>query len=167
MRRVLKRAADAVPIVVGVSSPGFAAMSELAKQAMDAGAAGVMIAPPPHLRTDAQIVEYFQSAAESLGPIPFVLQDFPLTTGVQISPSTLTAIFDTVPTCVVLKHEDWPGLEKDHGAAPRRGERRPAAPVDSVRQRRRIPAGGTRPRRGRRDDGLRLPRDDGRGLASA
>jgi 4-hydroxy-tetrahydrodipicolinate synthase len=41
-------------------------MSELAKAAMDAGA-GVMVAPPTNLRTDAEILDYFQSAAENLG----------------------------------------------------------------------------------------------------
>src|SRR5437868_4912136 len=39
-----------VPVIVGVSSPGFAAMRSLAHGAMERGAAGVMIAPPPHLR---------------------------------------------------------------------------------------------------------------------
>ena len=32
---------------------------------MDAGAAGVMIAPPPHLRTDDQIIGYFKQAVGS------------------------------------------------------------------------------------------------------
>jgi 4-hydroxy-tetrahydrodipicolinate synthase len=101
-----------VPVIVGVSSPGLAAMSELGKQSMDAGAAGVMVAPPSGLRTDKQIKQYFQNAAEALGNIPFVLQDFPLATGVQISPEVILDIVATCPTCVMLKHEDWPGLEK-------------------------------------------------------
>ena len=47
---------------------------------MDAGAAGVMIAPPPHLRTDDQITAYFKQAEEAIGDdIPWVLQDYPLT----------------------------------------------------------------------------------------
>jgi hypothetical protein len=33
------------PIIVGVSAPGFAAMRSLARQVMDLGAGGVMIAP--------------------------------------------------------------------------------------------------------------------------
>src|SRR5512146_1694832 len=37
--------AGGVPVVVGVSAPGFAAMRNLARGAMDRGAAGVMIAP--------------------------------------------------------------------------------------------------------------------------
>ncbi len=48
--RFVKRAKN-MQIIVGVSAPGFAAMRSLAKASMDAGAAGVMIAPPPHLRT--------------------------------------------------------------------------------------------------------------------
>ncbi len=45
VRRVLARVAGRVPVVVGVSAPGFAPMKELTDQVMDAGAAGVMIAP--------------------------------------------------------------------------------------------------------------------------
>lgn len=110
IRRVTSRCA--VPVVVGVSAPGFSAMTVLSKEAMDAGASGVMVAPPMGLRTDAQIVSYFQNATEALGDIPFVLQDFPLATGVQISTSVVLEIMKTCPTCVMLKHEDWPGLEK-------------------------------------------------------
>jgi len=110
VRRVIGR--TKVPVIVGVSSPGFAAMTELSVEAMDAGAAGVMVAPPSTLRTDAQIVGYYQDAAHALGKTPFVLQDFPLVTGVQISPAVILKIVDECPTCVMLKHEDWPGLEK-------------------------------------------------------
>ena len=101
-----------VPVVVGVSAPGFAAMEALAKAAMDAGAAGVMVAPPGSLRTDEQIIGYFRSVAEVLGDIPFVLQDFPLVTGVTLDPSVILKIVEDCPTCVMLKHEDWPGLDK-------------------------------------------------------
>jgi 4-hydroxy-tetrahydrodipicolinate synthase len=41
-----------------------------------------------------------------------VLQDFPLSTNVNISVATLRRIFDAYPQVVVLKHEDWPGLAK-------------------------------------------------------
>ena len=45
IKDVLQAVGGQIPVVVGVSSPGFAAMSALARQSMDAGAAGVMIAP--------------------------------------------------------------------------------------------------------------------------
>jgi len=109
--RVIRRAG--IPIVVGVSAPGFAAMRSLARSAMDAGAAGVMIAPPPSLRTDDQIVTYFAQAAQAVGSdIPFVLQDYPLSLGVVMTPAVIRRIVMDNPSCVMLKHEDWPGLEK-------------------------------------------------------
>lgn len=110
VRRVIGR--TRVPVIVGVSAPGFAAMTELAGGAMEAGAAGVMVAPPPSLRTDAQILGYYHDAAHALGQTPFVLQDFPLVTGVQIATPVILKIVDDCPTCVMLKHEDWPGLDK-------------------------------------------------------
>ncbi len=124
VKRVLSRAR--VPVVVGVSAPGFAAMRELADAVMDMGAAGVMVAPPSSLRTDDQIYAYFEGVAETLRDTPFVLQDYPLITGVQIAPSTILRIVKNLPTCVMLKHEDWPGLNKISAlrAASENGERR-------------------------------------------
>ncbi len=101
------------PIVVGVSAPGFAAMRSLAREAMEAGAAGVMIAPPNTLRTDDQIVGYYAQAADAIGPdVPFVIQDYPLVTSVQMTPGVIRRIVMAQPACVMLKAEDWPGLEK-------------------------------------------------------
>jgi 4-hydroxy-tetrahydrodipicolinate synthase len=100
-------------VIVGVSAPGFATMRALAKASMDAGAAGVMIAPPPNLRTDDQIVSYFKQAQEAIGDdIPWVLQDYPLTLTVVFTPVVIRKIVMDSPSCVMLKHEDWPGLEK-------------------------------------------------------
>jgi 4-hydroxy-tetrahydrodipicolinate synthase len=102
-----------LPVVVGVSAPGFAAMRALTREVMDAGAAGVMIAPPNTLRTDDQIVGYYKQAADAIGAdVPFVLQDYPLTFSVQMTPVVIRRIVAEVPSCVMLKHEDWPGLEK-------------------------------------------------------
>jgi 4-hydroxy-tetrahydrodipicolinate synthase len=110
-QQVVRRAN--VPIIVGVSAPGFAAMRSLARSVMDAGAAGVMIAPPPALRTDDQIVSYFAQAVAAIGhDIPWVLQDYPLVLSVVMTPSVIRRIVTDNPSCVMLKHEDWPGLEK-------------------------------------------------------
>src|SRR5512145_2959401 len=71
-QRVIRR--STVPVVVGVSAPGFAAMRSLARASMEAGAAGVMIAPPNTLRTDDQIVTYYRQAIEAIGAdVPFVI----------------------------------------------------------------------------------------------
>ncbi|GAB3466357.1 dihydrodipicolinate synthase family protein [Streptomonospora sediminis] len=109
--RVIDRAA--VPVVAGVSAPGFAAMRALARDVMDAGAAGVMIAPPNTLRTDDQITAYYRNAARAIGPdVPFVIQDYPLTFSVVMAPQVIRTIAEENPNCAMLKHEDWPGLAK-------------------------------------------------------
>lgn len=102
-----------LPVIVGVSAPGFAAMRSLARASMERGAAGVMIAPLPSLRTDDQITGYYRQAIEAIGDdIPFVIQDYPLTLSVQMTPKVIRQIVQQHPSCVMLKHEDWPGLEK-------------------------------------------------------
>ncbi len=112
-KQIIKRAGPSMPVIVGVSAPGFAAMRSLARTVMDAGAAGVMIAPPNTLRTDDQIVTYYKQAVDAIGDdIPFCIQDFPLTFSVVMSPKVIRSIIQELPSCVMLKHEDWPGLEK-------------------------------------------------------
>ena len=111
VKRVIGRAK--VPIVVGVSAPGFAAMRALTQDAMALGAAGVMIAPPSTLRTDDSIVQYYRQASEAIGAdVPFVIQDYPLTFSVQMTPAVIRRIATDNPACWFLKHEDWPGLDK-------------------------------------------------------
>jgi len=111
VRRVTARVR--VPVVVGVSAPGFAAMRALTQDAMAAGAASVMIAPPNTLRTDDAIVQYYRQASEAIGAdVPFVIQDYPLTFSVQMAPAVIRRIVQENAACAMLKHEDWPGLDK-------------------------------------------------------
>lgn len=113
VRQVLARVNGRVPVVVGASAPGFAPMKELTDSVMDLGAAGVMVAPPHTVRTDDQIVAYFDMVGETLGPqVPWVLQDHPVSTGVQMAAPVILRILKNSPSCVMLKHEDWPGLNK-------------------------------------------------------
>ena len=118
VRQVLARVKGRVPVVVGASAPGFAAMKELTERVMALGASGVMVAPPSTVRTDDQILGYFDMVSETLasvsGPqgVPWVLQDHPVATGVQMSARTIMNIVRNAPDCVMLKHEDCPGLAK-------------------------------------------------------
>ena len=113
VKQVLARVAGRVPVVVGASAPGFAPMRELTDSVMALGAAGVMVAPPSTLRTDDQIAAYFEMVQETLGPdVPWVLQDHPVSTGVQMSAGVIQRIVKQAASCVMLKHEDCPGLAK-------------------------------------------------------
>ncbi|WP_068115823.1 dihydrodipicolinate synthase family protein [Tropicimonas marinistellae] len=128
VERVIARAPD-LPVVVGVSASGLAAISELTKAVMDLGAAGVMVAPPSTLTTNETIEAYYANVVDAIGTdVPLVLQDFPLSTKVPISIPTLGRIFEAHPSIVMLKHEDWPGLAKISAlrAAEAEGRRRTA-----------------------------------------
>jgi len=111
MTRYLRRVAERVPVVVGVSAPGTDPLLQFAREAMDMGAAGVMIAPVNTVRTEEQIYGYFSGVLDRLDA-PVVLQDYPLSTNVNMSVGTLRRIFDDYPQVVVFKHEDCPGLSK-------------------------------------------------------
>jgi 4-hydroxy-tetrahydrodipicolinate synthase len=112
VKQVVGRAGN-LPVIVGVSAPGFAAMRTLAQSSMQAGAAGVMIAPPASCKTDDQIVNYYADAVNAIGAdVPFVIQDYPLSTGVVMANKVIERIVVAHASCVMLKHEDWPGLEK-------------------------------------------------------
>ncbi len=118
VQQVLARVQGRVPVVVGASAPGFAAMKELTERVMSLGASGVMVAPPSSVRTDDQILGYFDMVSETLASVsgahgvPWVLQDHPVATGVQMSARTIMNIVRNAPSCVMLKHEDCPGLAK-------------------------------------------------------
>ncbi len=113
VKQVLARVNGQVPVIVGASAAGFAPMKELTQSVMDLGANGVMVAPPATVRTDDQITAYFEMVNQTLGPqVPWVLQDHPVATGVQMSTSVVIKILKNSPTCVMLKAEECPGLAK-------------------------------------------------------
>ncbi len=112
-RHVLDVVAGRVPVVVGVSNPGLAALRDLAHLAMDAGAAAVLVAPMAGLRTDDQVFAYYAAVCEEIGPaVPVIYQDHPQSTGVYLSVSTYARLVHECPQLVMLKAEDCPGLGK-------------------------------------------------------
>jgi 4-hydroxy-tetrahydrodipicolinate synthase len=107
MRRFLARIRGRIPLIVGVSNPGTNPLVTQAHTAMEAGAAGVMIAPLPSQQTEEQIVNYFVKTCQALGPdVPVVYQDYPLATTAYVSVATIEKLVDDVPQIVMLKHED-------------------------------------------------------------
>jgi 4-hydroxy-tetrahydrodipicolinate synthase len=113
VRRALASVNDAVPVIVGVSGSSLATMKALAHASMTAGAAGVMVAPAAGLKTDEQILGYYARVLATLGPdVPIVYQDYPQSTGVQLSIPVFLELVRTYPQIKMLKHEDCPGLSK-------------------------------------------------------
>lgn len=105
--------AGRVPIIVGVSNSSLAGVAALSRFAMEHGCAGVMLQPLAGLQGDAAVADYFDAAAQTLGPdVPICVQDFPKANGVHISVDCWRMIVESCPSVVVLKHEDEPGLGK-------------------------------------------------------
>lgn len=112
MARYLKRLNGSKPVIVGASNPGTDNLVRFARDAMDAGAAGVMIAPLSGLKTDDQVYGYWETVLSRLSDVPVCYQDYPQTVGVSTSLSVLHRLIDDFPNLVMLKHEESPGLTK-------------------------------------------------------
>lgn len=112
VNRVIGRA-QGRQVIVGVSHAGLENVRRLSHEAMIAGAAGVMVAPPPGLKGDDGIYSYYAQVFQALGPdIPVVYQDYPQTTGVYLPANVFERLVDDFKQLVMLKHEDAPGLAK-------------------------------------------------------
>ncbi len=123
VNRVIGRA-QGRQVIVGVSHAGLENVRRLSHEVMVAGASGVMVAPPPGLKGDDGVHNYFAQLFKELGPdIPVVYQDYPQSTGVYLAPPVFERMVDDFKQLVVLKHEDAPGLAKLTRV--REGERKP------------------------------------------
>jgi 4-hydroxy-tetrahydrodipicolinate synthase len=113
VRRAVARVAGRVPVVVGVSNPDLHALAALANDAMGAGAAGVMVAPPVGIAGDDALLAYMTAVVGAVDPgTPIVYQDYPQATGVTLTVEAFHRMVDAFGQLVMLKHEDCPGLTK-------------------------------------------------------
>lgn len=112
MHTVIERVAGRVPIIVGTSHNDRDARLALSKAAMQAGATGVMIAPPPMDKpTDDAVIALYEDVASAIdGSI--VVQDYPVVNGITMTPDMLAALAERVPTARYLKLEDPPLMQK-------------------------------------------------------
>ncbi len=112
VNRVVGRA-EGRQVIVGVSHAGLENVRRLSHEAMMAGAAGVMVAPPAGLKGDDGLYNYYAQVFQALGPdIPVVYQDYPQATGVYMPAGVFERLVDDFAQLVMLKHEDAPGLAK-------------------------------------------------------
>lgn len=110
---VLKQVNQKVPVIVGVSNAGLDNLAKLSNMSMEMGAAGVMVAPPMGIGTETKIYNYFSNVFNALGDdIPVCYQDYPFLTKSEISLETFNRLVNDFNQLVMLKHEEWPGLDK-------------------------------------------------------
>lgn len=101
-----------VPMIVGAATPWIDNLKSFARGVMDAGGSALMFAPMTGLRSDDQITGFVERVCNALHDVPLVLQDYPQTTGVILSPSLINRLIDRFTGIVMFKHEDQPGLAK-------------------------------------------------------
>ncbi len=104
---VIEVNAGRVPIIVGASQNATDTTIAACKEAEEAGAAGVMVAPPLYLQPGAALTEHFRRLGEAIS-IPIILQDFPPSNGVMMTPSDMAALVNTIPAITTIKLEDPP-----------------------------------------------------------
>lgn len=112
MDTVVETVAGLIPIVVGTSHSELATCIALSEAAFEAGADGVMIAPPPmEDKSDRAILALYEEIAETISG-PIVVQDFPPINDVIMSPQVLAQIAEAIPNARYLKLEDPPLMQK-------------------------------------------------------
>ncbi len=113
IQRTMSRVRGRVPVIVGTSAPDMKAIQSLSALSMQAGAAGVMIAPQGPLADDDAVYRYYAEVFNTLGAdIPVIVQDYPQSTGVKMSAGVIGRMIDDFKQFIMLKHEDCPGLPK-------------------------------------------------------
>lgn len=112
MSTVIETNDGRVPIVVGTSHANTSTCIELSQGALNAGAEGVMIAPPrmPGAGDD-EVFALYRHLSDEIGAA-IVVQDFPNINDVYMSPDVIARIAEELPNCRYLKLEDPPLMEK-------------------------------------------------------
>jgi 4-hydroxy-tetrahydrodipicolinate synthase len=109
---VIETVAGRVPVVVGTSHQDVATCIDLSKAAFEAGAAGVMIAPPRlDNPTDEEVIALYARVEQAVANT-IVVQDLPSSNGVIMSPAMLAALAERVPSARHIKLEDPPLMQK-------------------------------------------------------
>ena len=103
------RAAGTLPVFAGSGAAGTRLAVEKSLKAMELGAAGLLIAPPP-VQADGVIFEYYRQldAALAGSEAPLILHDYPAATGVRLSVELVTRLHGELGRVKAIKLEDPP-----------------------------------------------------------
>ena len=104
----LHEVAGTVPVIAGVYADGTQEAVTLARDAKDAGAAGLLVFPPTVFMWGAQVkpdmvLRHFSILADRVD-LPLVVFEYPPASGIGYSPDTLAALCK-IPSVVAVK--DW------------------------------------------------------------
>jgi 4-hydroxy-tetrahydrodipicolinate synthase len=105
---VMRAADGSIPVCIGVSHASTDRAVAYAREAERAGAAAVMLAPPPLAKpNDVAIRRHYLAVADAI-ELPIVVQDHPASSGVRMSVELLLSLAEASASCRVIKLEDEP-----------------------------------------------------------
>ena len=111
-KTITDEVAGSVPVVISTGHTGTAVAVSLSLQAERAGADAVMVLPPYFLRPDAEgVFHYYRTISEAIS-IPIMVQDAPLMTQVNLSPSILARLALELERVQMVKVESPPTAPK-------------------------------------------------------
>lgn len=106
----VKAAHGRVPVFAGTGAAGTDLAIKKSRRALELGAAGLLLAPPP-VQKDAVIFEYYRRLDEAVSG-PIILHDFPPATQVLLSPELVARLHAELARVRVIKLEDPPTAPK-------------------------------------------------------
>ena len=101
IERVCRQVRDRVPVLVGITDTAFVESLNLARQAADAGAQALVLAPPYYFPSgQPELFAYVQHLTDQL-PLPLFLYNMPAMTKVVFEPQTIRRLLDNRRICGV------------------------------------------------------------------
>lgn len=107
VRTCIELSAGRLQVSVGITHNSTRVARERALACAEAGAAAVMVSPPPGSAAGPALKGHFKRIAADL-PIPFIIQDHPTSSGVKLPVDFIAGLFEHMPPNSVVKLEDPP-----------------------------------------------------------
>lgn len=106
----VKAANGRIPVFTGAGAAGTDLAVQKCKRALELGAAGLLVAPPP-VQKDSVIFEYYRRINAAVDK-PIILHDYPAATGIQLSPELVVKLHSELEHVSVIKLEETPSAPK-------------------------------------------------------
>jgi len=100
--------AEGLPVTVWTTAGSPAVAIDRSREAQELGAAAAMVSPPPMGKPNPDAVLAHYSRLADAIDLPIVVQDYPSTSGVHMSPDFIATLASSVPAARYLKLEDPP-----------------------------------------------------------
>lgn len=103
-------AAGDIPVFAGSGADGTDLAVEKSLNAISLGAEGLLVAPPP-VQNDKVIFDYYSRINDAVDKT-IILHDYPVATGIKMSPPLVKRLYDELKHVRVIKLEETPSIPK-------------------------------------------------------